>query len=139
MSLDADFSLDSLKVLVVDDDVDNLQFLAFLFETYSAEVAAVSSADYAFQAVLEWRPDILVSNVSMPDVDGYMLIRRIRGLTVEQGGQVPAIALTANAKESDQLQALAAGFQQHLAKPVEQDELLQAVLALTANKATEAL
>ncbi|MBD2067752.1 response regulator, partial [Leptolyngbya sp. FACHB-671] len=57
MSPNTDLSLDSLKVLVVDDDGDNLQFLAFLFETYSAEVAAVSSADYAFQAVLEWRPD----------------------------------------------------------------------------------
>ncbi|MBD2057885.1 response regulator [Oculatella sp. FACHB-28] len=134
MSLDADFRLDGLKVLLVDDDVDNLQFLAFLFEVYGAEVAAVSSASDAFQAVLEWRPDILVSDVSMPVVDGYMLIRQIRALTVEQGGQVPAIALTANAKESDRLQALAAGYQQHLAKPVEQDELLQAVLELTSSK-----
>ncbi|MBD2068089.1 response regulator [Leptolyngbya sp. FACHB-671] len=112
-------SLNGLKVLIVDDDVDNLQFLAFLFEVYGAEVAAVMSADYAFQAVLEWRPNVLVSDVSMPDEDGYMLIRRIRALTVEQGGQIPAIALTANAKESDRLQALAAGYQQHLAKPVE--------------------
>ncbi|MBD1995100.1 response regulator [Leptolyngbya sp. FACHB-541] len=134
MSLDVDFRLDGLKVLIVDDDIDNLQFLAFLFEVYGAEVAAVSSASDAFQAVLEWRPDILVSDVSMPDEDGYMLIRRIRALTVEQGGQVPAIALTANAKESDRIKALAAGYQQHLAKPVEQDTLLQAVLEMAASK-----
>jgi CheY-like chemotaxis protein len=135
MSPTGDLRLDGLKVLIVDDDVDNLQFLAFLFEVYGAEVAAVISADYAFQAVLEWRPDILVSDVSMPDEDGYMLIRRIRGLTAQQGGQVPAIALTANAKESDRTKALAAGFQQHLAKPVDQDTLLQAVLEMSANKA----
>jgi CheY-like chemotaxis protein len=135
MSPNGDLSLDGLKVLIVDDDVDNLQFLAFLFETYGAEVAAVSSANYAFQAVLEWQPDVLVSNVSMPDEDGYTLILRIRGLTVEQGGQVPAIALTANAKESDRQQALAAGFQQHLAKPVDPDLLLQAVLEMSASKA----
>jgi len=128
MSPTGDLRLDGLKVLLVDDDVDNLQFLAFLFEVYGAEVAAVISADYALQAVLEWRPDILISDVGMPDEDGYMLIRRIRALTAEQGGQVPAIALTAYAKDSDREQALAAGFQEHLAKPVEQDVLLQAVL-----------
>ncbi|MBD2054596.1 response regulator [Oculatella sp. FACHB-28] len=134
MSPDADLKLDGLKVLVVDDDGDNLQFLAFLFETYGAEVAAVSSASDAFQAVQEWQPDVLVSDVRMPDEDGHMLIRRIRGLTVEQGGQLPAIALTANAKESDRLQALAAGFQQHLAKPVDQDTLLQTVMEMAASK-----
>ncbi|MBD1998804.1 response regulator [Leptolyngbya sp. FACHB-541] len=134
MSSDADLRLDGLKVLLVDDDVDNLQFLAFLFEVYGAEVAAVISADYAFQSVLEWRPDVLVSDVSMPGEDGYMLIRRVRALTVEQGGQVPAIALTANVRESDREQALAAGYQQHLAKPVEQDVLLQAVLEMAASR-----
>ncbi|MBD1997286.1 response regulator [Oculatella sp. FACHB-28] len=134
MSPNGDLRLDGLKVLIVDDDSDNLQFLAFLFEVYGAEIAAVSSANYAFQSVLEWQPHILVSNVSMPDEDGYMLIRRIRGLTVEQGGQVPAIALTANAKESDREQALAAGFQQHLAKPVDPDVLLQAALEMVPSK-----
>jgi CheY-like chemotaxis protein len=134
MCPNGDFSLDGLKVLIVDDDSDNLHFLAFLFETYGADIAVVSSANYAFQSVLEWQPHILVSNVSMPDEDGYMLIRRIRGLTVEQGGQVPAIALTANAKESDRQQALAAGFQQHLAKPVDPDLLLQAVLEMAASR-----
>ncbi|MBD1995129.1 response regulator [Leptolyngbya sp. FACHB-541] len=134
MSPDGDFRLDGLKVLVVDDDGDTLQFLAFLFETYGAEVAAVSSAGDAFQAVLEWRPDILVSDVRMPDEDGCMLIRRIRALPVEQGGQIPAIALTANVRESDRAQALEAGFQEHLSKPVDQDELLQAMLAITASR-----
>jgi CheY-like chemotaxis protein len=135
MSPNGDLSLDGLKVLIVDDDSDNLQLFAFLFEAYGAEVAAVSSASDAFQAVLEWRPDVLVSDVRMPDEDGHMLMRRIRGLTVEQGGQMPAIALTANAKESDRLQALAAGYQQHLAKPVDPDVLLQAVLEMSASKA----
>jgi CheY-like chemotaxis protein len=134
MSPNGDFRLDGLKVLVVDDDGDTLQFLAFLFETYGAEVAAVSSASDAFQAVLEWRPDILVSDVRMPDEDGCTLIRRIRALPVEQGGQVPAIALTANVRESDRAQALKAGFGQYLAKPVDQDELFQAMLALTASR-----
>ncbi|MBD2066071.1 response regulator, partial [Leptolyngbya sp. FACHB-671] len=134
MSPKGDLRLDGLKVLVVDDDGDSLQFLVFLFETYGAEVAAASSASDAFQAVLEWRPDILVSDVSMPDEDGYTLIRRIRALTAQQGGQVPAIALTANAKESDRLQAIAAGFGQHIAKPADLDELLQAVLEMAASK-----
>ncbi|MBD2072077.1 response regulator [Leptolyngbya sp. FACHB-671] len=134
VSLDVDFRLDGLKVLVVDDDNDNLQLFAFLLETYGASVTAVSSANDAFQAFLEQQPDILISDIRMPNQDGYMLIRQIRGLTVEQGGQAPAIALTANAREIDQQQALAAGFQQYLAKPVDPDELLQAVLEMSASK-----
>ncbi|MBD1997299.1 response regulator [Leptolyngbya sp. FACHB-541] len=135
MSLSNSPSLDGLRVLIVDDDNDNLQLFAFLFETYGAEVAAVSSANDAFQAFLKQQPDILISDIRMPDADGFMLIRQIRALTAEQGGQVPAIALTANAKESDRLQALAAGFQQHLAKPVDPDVLLQAVLEFACSKA----
>ncbi|MBD1871018.1 response regulator [Cyanobacteria bacterium FACHB-471] len=134
MSPSSNPSLDGLKVLIVDDDNDNLQFLAFLFETYGAIVTAVISAHDAFQVFLEQQPDILISDIRMPDQDGHTLIRQIRGLTVGQGGQVPAIALTANAREIDQQRSIASGFQQHLAKPVEQDMLLQAVLELTSNK-----
>ncbi|MBD1865711.1 response regulator [Leptolyngbya sp. FACHB-541] len=134
MPRSSSLSLDGLKVLVVDDDNDNLELFALLFETYGAVVTAASSAHDGFQAFLEQQPDILISDIRMPKQDGHMLLGQIRALTNQQGGQVPAIALTANARKIDQQKALAAGFQQHLAKPVDQDMLLQAVLELTSNK-----
>ncbi|MBD1867319.1 response regulator [Leptolyngbya sp. FACHB-671] len=134
MTSNNDLNLNGLKVLVVDDGNDNLQFLAFLFETYGADVTAVRSTSDALQAFLKRQLDILVSEIRLPEENGYTLIRRIRELTAEQGGQVPAIALTGDAKESDRQQALAAGFQQHLAKPVDPDTLLQAVLKMASSK-----
>jgi CheY-like chemotaxis protein len=79
-------------------------------------------------------PDVLICDIGMPDMDGYMLMRQVRTLPAEQGGKIPAIALTAYAGDYDQKQALAAGFQQHIAKPVEPEELVKAIAALAPSR-----
>ena len=125
--------LDGINALVVDDDADARALTTFLLEQYGATVTAVASAEEAFTAVTQIKPDVLVSDIGMPTVDGYMLIRQVRTLPLEQGGQIPAIALTAYAGESDGQRALAAGFQQHLAKPIEPAALIEAIASLIKN------
>jgi signal transduction histidine kinase/DNA-binding response OmpR family regulator len=123
-------ALSGLRIMIVDDEPDTREFLSFLLRQYNAEVYTSESASQAFAAFTEFHPDVLVSDIGMPREDGYSLIRRIRTLTTEQGGNTPAIALTAYAREDDQKQALAAGFQTHLAKPVNSSELVTAILKL---------
>ncbi|MEA5569187.1 ATP-binding protein [Anabaena sp. UHCC 0399] len=120
-------SLAGVKVLVVDDDHDSRDFLAFVLQEGGAEVKLVTSASEALQTLAESHLDVLVSDISMPDMDGYMLIRQVRSWVREQNGQIPAIALTAFARQYDQEQAFAAGYQIHLAKPVNAEELVAAV------------
>jgi CheY-like chemotaxis protein len=122
--------LEGLHVIVVDDDPDTREFLSFLLRQHHAEVQAFDAANLAFTAFIESPPDILISDIGMPQEDGYSLIKRIRSLAGEKGGGIPAIALTAYAREEDQQQALAAGFQTHLAKPVNSSELLTTILHL---------
>ena len=110
--------LSGVRVLVVDDEADSRELIAFMLEQYGASVTAVSSAQLALETLPLVKPDLLVSDIGMPEMDGYMLIRQVRSLPLEQGGLIPAIALTAYAGEVDQQQALSAGFQMHLAKPV---------------------
>ena len=126
--------LAGLKIIVVDDDADSRDFIAFVLEQDGAEVIALASAQQALREFPGAKPDVLVSDVGMPEMDGYMLMRKIRTLPPDQGGKVPAIALTAYAGEGDRQLALAAGFQQHIAKPIEPNELVQAVAKL-ADKA----
>ncbi|MBW4516123.1 MAG: PAS domain-containing protein [Timaviella obliquedivisa GSE-PSE-MK23-08B] len=128
-------SLLGIRVLVVDDEPDMRDVIAFSLEQSGAEVIAVGTAMKALEALAQFQPDILVSDVGMPDMDGYMLMQRIRALNSEQGGQVKAIALTAYAAEFDQNQALQAGFQQHLAKPVEPEVLVRAIVRLFKSNA----
>jgi PAS domain S-box-containing protein len=122
--------LSGIRVLVVDDEVDMREFLAFMLEDYGAQVTVVASADQVLEALAQVKPDVLLSDIGMPEVDGYMLIRQIRALAPEQGGRIPAIALTAYAGEADQSQALSAGFTKHIAKPVEPTELAKVVANL---------
>ena len=122
--------LTGIRVLVVDDDVDSREFIAFVLEQLGAQVSTVTSAGEAIASLEQLPPDILLSDIGMPDMDGYMLMRQIRAMPPEQGGQILAIALTAYAGEIDRQQALAAGFQHHLAKPVEPDELVKVILNL---------
>ncbi|MBD1829726.1 ATP-binding protein [Microcoleus vaginatus GB1-A2] len=122
--------LASLRVLVVDDELDSREFVAFVAEQAGAKVTAVGSAIEALQLLSTTAFDILLSDIGMPDMDGYMLVRQVRALPPEQGGQIPAIALTAYAGDFNQKQALAAGFQSHVAKPVEPNELVQAIVTL---------
>ncbi|MEH1851527.1 MAG: ATP-binding protein [Nostoc sp.] len=126
--------LSGIRVLVVDDDTDSRDFVAFVLEQDGAFVIAVSSADEALQTLAEIKLDVLVSDISMPYMDGYMLINQVRTLTPEQGGQIPAIALTAFARNDDQQKALNAGFQMHVPKPLNPEELIAAIIKLMGIK-----
>jgi CheY-like chemotaxis protein len=122
--------LDGLKVLVVDDERDTLDMLKVGLSASGAQVRAVGSAAEALAAFGEDPPDVLISDIGMPDVDGYQLIRQLRELPPERGGAVPAIALTAYARTEDRLQALRAGYQMHVPKPVELAELIAVASSL---------
>jgi PAS domain S-box-containing protein len=127
---DRSLNLGGVQILVVDDEPDSREFIAFTLEQAGASVLTATTASEAF-AMLTCSPvDVLLSDIGMPDMDGYMLMRQIRGLPPAQGGQVKAIALTAYAGDFNQQQAFQAGFQQHLAKPIEPLELIQAIANL---------
>ncbi|AUB34512.1 DNA-binding response regulator, OmpR family, containings REC and winged-helix [Nostoc flagelliforme CCNUN1] len=121
--------LTGINVLVVDDDTDTRDLTAFVLEQYGAIVTAVSSATEAFLVLTQSKPDVLLSDIGMPDVDGYMLIEYVRSLFA-QGDQIKAIALTAYAGEMNQQQALKAGFHRHISKPIEPMMLVQAISSL---------
>ncbi|MBD2035687.1 PAS domain S-box protein [Leptolyngbya sp. FACHB-321] len=129
-----DRPLQHVRILVVDDDADARTFITFLLEQYGATVKAVTSANEALTALSQFQPNVLVSDVGMPLTDGYMLLRQIRTLPPEQGGQVLAIALTAYAGDVNYQQAMAAGFQEHLSKPVESDTLVATIVRLMQSK-----
>ncbi|WP_339383248.1 response regulator [Oculatella sp. LEGE 06141] len=129
-------SLQGVRVLVVDDEPDAREFAAFVLQQYDAEVVVVASAKEALEVLTQSVPDLLLSDIGMPDVDGYMLIRQIRQRSTEAGGQIPAIALTAYAAEFDQQQAKTAGFQMHIAKPVEPEAMVNAIARLVQLKRT---
>src|SRR5947208_670326 len=124
-------SLEGLRVLLVEDEVDAREALSAIVSQAGATVAAVGTAGEALGRLVSWRPDVLVCDIGLPAEDGYALIRKVRALRPDQGGDVPAVALTAYARASDRARALAAGFQVHLAKPLEPDQLLR-VLARSA-------
>ena len=116
-----------VKILVVDDEKDTCDMLRFLFNSVGAVVETASSAETALQALDRWAPDILVSDIGMPNVDGYELIRMIRQ---ERHSRIPAVALTAMARIDDRVKVLNAGFQMHVPKPVEPKELISIVAGL---------
>lgn len=120
-------SLAGVKILVIDDDADSRDFLAYILEQESAEVRVATSALEGLDILAQSPLDILISDISMPDVDGYMMLRQLRTGTTEQNREIPAIALTAFARQYDQEQALAAGFQIHLPKPINAEELIAAI------------
>jgi PAS domain S-box-containing protein len=116
--------LDGLTILVVDDEADTRELLRQGLEYCGAKVKVVGSAGEAVDSLATSMPDILISDIGMPGTDGYELIRRIRGLPLHQGRKVPAIALTAYTRTEDRLQALRAGYDMHVPKPVELAELV---------------
>lgn len=124
----SDFNLNKLQALLVDDDRDSREFIAFVLEQYGAQVTKAQSADDALSILEQANFDLLISDIGMPNMDGYTLIRQIRQRSPDQSGEIPAIALTAYAGEIDRQLALAAGFQQHISKPIEPEALLQAIL-----------
>jgi PAS domain S-box-containing protein len=111
--------LDGIRLLVVDDDEDNRDLLKTLLSHYGAIVTVASSAMEAMSLLLDSPPDILISDIGMPDEDGYQFIMKVRKLSKEKGGNTPAIALTAFAKIEDREKALSVGFQRHIAKPID--------------------
>ena len=118
------------RVAVVDDDRDARGLFTRALEQYDALVMVVASAAEALAALARWKPDVLVSDIAMPEESGYVLMQRIRRLTPEHGGAIPALALTAYAGPDDAQLALSAGFQAHVAKPVQPVKLALAVAEL---------
>jgi signal transduction histidine kinase/ActR/RegA family two-component response regulator len=122
--------LDGLRVLVVDDELDARELLiAVLSQCGSRPIAAASAAE-ALAVVTSSRPDVIVSDIGMPEQNGYELIRRVRALPASEGGRTPAAALTAYARAEDRSQAMHAGFEMHLVKPIEPSELISAIATL---------
>ncbi|WP_292874739.1 PAS domain S-box protein [Nostoc sp. NMS1] len=123
-------NLNGVKVLLVDDERDTRELIAFILEQSGAIVTQTASAVEALQTMPQFQPNLLLSDIGMPEIDGYMLMRQIRAMSPEQGGTIPAIALTAYAGEADYQQAIAAGFGQHITKPVEPAKLVRAIANL---------
>jgi PAS domain S-box-containing protein len=123
--------LDGITVLVVEDEPDTLDLVATILRDRGAVVEAVSSTRDAREALARARPSVLLSDIGLPGEDGLALIRALRSRPEEEGGQVPAVALTAYAREQDRAQALEAGFQAHLAKPIQPLDLVQVIARVT--------
>jgi CheY-like chemotaxis protein len=123
--------LDGVRVLVVEDDPDTLELLRFILDRCGAKVMTATSMSEALKVLEHWQPHALVSDVAMPHQDGYEFIRKVRSRGPQQGGSIPAVALTAYARAEDREHALAAGFQMHVPKPVDPDELIAIVARLT--------
>ena len=122
--------LDGVRVLVVDDEPDTRELLMVGLGQCGAEVTVTASASEALAAIELSTPALIISDIGMPDVDGYELMRQIRSLPADKGGKIPAIALTAYARTEDRLQALRAGYQMHVTKPVELAELVAVASSL---------
>jgi PAS domain S-box-containing protein len=123
-----------LKILVVDDEEDTRDLLSVALGECGAEVLTAATAREALEHATRSRPDVLISDIGMPDEDGFELIRRVRELPAESGGGVPAIALTAYARAEDRLRVLRSGYQMHVPKPVEMAELLTVIASLVRRK-----
>lgn len=123
-----------LQVLLVDDDGDTRDFISFLLEQNGAIITAIASASTALQILDQAKFDLLISDIGMPGMDGYELIQHIRDRPAERGGQIAAIALTAYAGEYNQQQALRAGFQRHVAKPVDPEAFINLIVDLASER-----
>jgi len=124
------------RILIVEDDPDTQELLQTLLRRHGAEIVAVNSGTSALAEIAHAKPDVIISDIGMAGENGYELIRKIRALDPEAGGHIPAIALTAYAASADRRRALLAGFQTHLGKPVDPDELLAVILSLTFQQET---
>jgi CheY-like chemotaxis protein/nitrogen-specific signal transduction histidine kinase len=122
--------LKGIKVMVVDDDADAIGLVKRIMEECGAVVTACASGKECLERLPEGKPDVVIMDIGMPEMDGYMLIAKVRALSRDQGGQTPAIALTAFARSEDRRQAMLAGFDVHIAKPVEPGELVAVVSRL---------
>ena len=125
-----DLSLAGIRVIVVDNDPAAVDLIAEVLTRAGGDVRGCASAETALQALGQWRPDVLVSDVEMPGLDGYTLIRKVRALAPEQGGKTAAVALTALSRPEDRIRSIMAGFNIHVSKPVDPAELTAIVASL---------
>jgi PAS domain S-box-containing protein len=123
-------NFNGLRILVVDDEPDTLEILRIVLKQYGANVRIAVSAADALVVFHEWKPDLLISDLGMPGEDGFSLISKIRALTEEDGGNIPAAALTAYARDEDRIRAINAGFQIHISKPIEPNRLAAKIAEL---------
>ncbi|MGC1307048.1 MAG: ATP-binding protein [Phormidesmis sp.] len=123
-------NLSGLHILVVDEDDSSLELLTFLLGHSGATVTAKSSGLKAIATLSEGLPDIIISAIAMPEMDGYKLMQQMKAVSESQGKEIPAIALTAYASELNHKKAISAGFKRHIAKPIEPDNLLKTVISL---------
>jgi CheY-like chemotaxis protein len=124
---DAIPKLKGARLLIVDDEPDAREMLEVMLLQFGAEIRLAPSVQQALKILEQWKPHALISDVGMPDEDGYSLIHKVRTLEPERGGRTPAIALTGYGREEDRLQLLAAGYQVHLSKPVEFTRLVDSI------------
>jgi CheY-like chemotaxis protein len=110
--------------------------VSFVLEQAGANVATAATAVEGFLTLAQSPPDVLLSDIGMPDMDGYMLMQQIRALPAEQGGQVQSIAITAYAGEINEQQSLAAGFQSHISKPISPAQLIRTIVAIASSRLT---
>jgi signal transduction histidine kinase/ActR/RegA family two-component response regulator len=127
-------SLDGLRVLLVDDEMETREIISTVVERTGAEVKTCTSAREALNELVEWRPHVILSDIAMPDEDGYSFINRVRALPQDEGGNTPAAALTAYAREEDRKQVLAAGYQMHIAKPIGAGQLVHMIAKLAGRE-----
>jgi CheY-like chemotaxis protein len=125
--------LQGTRILVVDDEADSRELVAFVLEQAGAIVTSVASGKAALKSLSQSVPDVMISDIGMPDLDGYMLMRQIRSLSAAEGGEILALALTAYVGELDQQQALAAGFQHHLTKPLDANSVVAIITKLLSS------
>jgi CheY-like chemotaxis protein len=118
----------------VDDEPTANEAVQALLDSCGAEVRVAGSAAQALQMLDVWKPDVLISDIAMPEEDGYVLIKKIRARSARQSGDIPAAALTAYAKIEDRVSILAAGFQMYLSKPADPSELIAVVASLAARR-----
>ena len=126
--------LEGLRILVVDDEVDSRDLVSAILTRCGSEVNCCDSATDALKVILDWKPDLLVSDIGMPNEDGYSLIKKMRKLKSKRARQTPAVALTAYVTYEDRERALAAGFQMHVPKPIEPTALVMSIVAASGRK-----
>ena len=119
-----------IKVLVVDDDQDTRELLEWVLKRAGAQVTTAASVKTALEEIDAHPPQVLVSDIAMPEEDGYSLVKRLRARPPERGGRIPAVALTAHSLVQDRLLSLRAGFQSHVPKPVVPEELVEVVASV---------
>jgi PAS domain S-box-containing protein len=124
-----------VRVLVVEDDIETRDILAAILERAGFSYRVAARASEALSVLDDWQPDVIVSDIGMPDIDGYAFVRQLRARSADEGGHIPALALSAFARSEDRELALRSGYQAHVAKPVEPTDLINAIAALTGHSA----